>query len=346
MFSQIIINNIGKKLFPNKIFNFNFKDKIIKKYRKIYYQKFDYKISIFFFISSFFITLFFNIFYFDFIFDFLSITNIYFINFFIFFIFFIFQFILIYLFFFFIFLSYIEIQYKKIEDEIEIALPEFLDNLVSLLKGGILFQKTLLESVPKDKKLFVKEMIHLNSKLLLGDNIENVIKNFRKEMSSPIIKRTFFLIEQGLNGGGNFILALEKISQNLKTIFNLNENVKSSTAGFSIIINMITIFITPILFALSYTLLNFIGKLFNLISDSNENFSFIQQVPEEFKTSLIIFSIAMIFIITFFSFLIVAYLNNKKIYQVLLSIPFFIGISIILYFFFKNLLNGFLLGLI
>ena len=53
---------------------------------------------------------------------------------------------------------------------------------------------------------------------------------------------------------------------------------------------------SPLLFALALTLLNFIGQLFSLLSESNSQLGFVASVPEEFTIYLNTFSIDLYFI--------------------------------------------------
>lgn len=230
---------------------------------------------------------------------------------------------------------------KKTEAEIEDDLPEFIDNLVSNLKGGVSLEKGLLQSVRKEQKELLKEITLINEKIMMGRSVQEALKEFRLRFNSAIINRTFFLIEEGIKGGGNLAAPLERISENLKRIYNLDEEIKSSASGFTVIISFITILIAPLLFGLAITLLGFIGNLFGLLAGSNTSFFSLVAIPEEFTTYLRVFSYAMIILITFFSSLIIAQLKNEKTYTAIKYLPIYIFISVMLYNIFSEALIGF-----
>ncbi len=342
------LKNINKKTFgesivPEKIYKFKYKLELEKVYEKLYFDNIHYgKISNIFFISQIvaftcYLILYptINIYFYNyltsgimwkFITIFLSWSILSFFS---------------YYFFLLAYFLYHNSKFRQIETEIENDLPEFLDNLVSNLKGGVSLEKALLKSVRKEQLSLLKEVTLINEKIMMGQGVEQAIGEFKDRFDSPVIKRTLFLIEEGLNGGGNLADPLEKISQNLKKIYELNDEIKANAGGFTVVIQIITLVVTPLLFALALTLLTFIGNLFAILSKSNADFLQVSAIPVEFTTYLQIFSYAMIILITFFSSLIIAQLKNEKIYEALKYVPIYIVISIFLYMQFSKLLLGF-----
>lgn len=237
-------------------------------------------------------------------------------------------------------------KYKKSENEIEKDLPEFLDNLVSNLKGGIALEKAFLKSVRPEQKALLKEVTLINEKIFMGTNVKDALHEFRNRFQSPVINRTFFLIGEGIKGGGNLAAPLERISQNLKRITLLDEEIKGNAGGFAIIIKGITMIVAPLLFALALTLLNFIGQLFELLMESNSEMSIVSAIPPEFAEYLLVFSYSMIIMITLFSSLITSQLKNEKMYTAIKYLPIFIIVSIGLFKIFSTVLLSFFSGII
>ncbi|NQZ85595.1 MAG: type II secretion system F family protein [Nanoarchaeales archaeon] len=348
--NKINKNELGKILIPNKIQRMDYKKELEEVYEKLYYNKINY----------------------------VMITNLFFLSILISFIAFIYfypallnngtfgpliqsslilKFIIIYLSFVILnilvynsvllgYFLYHDGKFKKYENEIEKDLPEFIDNLVSNLKGGISLERAFLKSVRPEQKALLKEMTLINEKILMGKSVEQALIEFRNRFDSAVLNRTFFLMGEGIKGGGNLAAPLERISQNLKRITNLNEEIKANAGGFAIIIKGITIIVAPLLFALALTLLNFIGQLFSLLSESNSQLGFVASVPEEFTIYLNTFSIAMIVMITFFSSLITSQLKNEKTYTAIKYLPIYIIISLFLFKSFSGILLGFFGGII
>jgi len=235
----------------------------------------------------------------------------------------------------------IQAKFREAEAEIERNLPEFIDNLVSNLKGGISLEKALIKSVRVEQKALVREVTLINEKVMMGASVISALVGFRDRFNSPIIKRTIFLIEEGLKGGGNLSKPLERISENLKRIYALNEEVKANSAGTAIVIKIISLVLAPLLFALAITLITFISRIFSLLDGSGGDFVSVAQIPQTFIEYLSTFSLFMIVLITVFSSLIISGLNNEKNYESLRFLPFYIFLSTLIFKFISDFLIEF-----
>jgi pilus assembly protein TadC len=333
--------SFGKMIIPEKIFRFKFKEELENIIEKLYFDNLNYLI-----ISNiFFLSLILSLIGYFFVYDYIYILfNDYFYNsIWKSFIIFVSWFILnIFVYYFLLFFYYFknDAKFKRDEEEIEKDLPEFIDNLVSNIKGGISLEKSLLKSVRPEQKALLKEVTLINQKILMGQDVYQALKEFRLRFESQVINRTFFLIEEGIKGGGNIAAPLERISENLKRIYNLDEEIKGSAGGFSMVIRAITIVVAPLLFALALTLLTFIGNLFQLILKSGSQVLPVAAIPEEFSTYLVIFSYSMIVLITFFSSLITSELKGEKIHESIKYVPIYLILSVIIF----NILSKILLG--
>ncbi len=232
-------------------------------------------------------------------------------------------------------------RYKVIEEDIERDLPEFIDNLVSNLKGGISIEKAILKSVRYEQKSLLREVTLINEKIMMGDSVYKVLEEFRARFPSPVINRTFLLIGEGVRGGGNLTSPLERISENLKKVYLLDEEIKNSSAGFSIVIRGIALILAPILFSLALTILIFVRDLFELLSKSGGELGSFASIPQEFVSYLEVFSYAMICLITIFSCLITSQLKNERQFVAFKYIPFYLVFVILLFNFISGILIGF-----
>lgn len=330
----------GKSITPEKIYNLDFKNKLNEVYEKLYSDNFNYMIITNLFFISILLSLMTYIFLYPYIYVYF---NAYFSMgvFYSFIIDFVGFFLVNLFIYYFLILAYFFSKQKKFKEkelEIEKNLPEFIDNLVSNLKGGISLEKALLKSVRKEQKALLEEVTLINEKVLIGRSVLEALREFRKRFSSSILNRTIFLIEEGIESGGNLAKPLEEISKNLKKIYMLNDEIKAGAGGFSVVIKIISLFVAPLLFALAITLLNFIGNLFSLLSKSGTDFLSVSAVPIEFIQYLKIFSYAMIILIVLFSSLIVSQLKNEETFEAIKYLPLNVLISIFLYWQFSSFL--------
>lgn len=332
---------IGKSLTPPKIYKFNYKKELEQIHQKLYFDNLNYKTITNLYVISVFITISFFLYTYENFYS-IGLINPYFYNIItktivigiaLFIENIIFYYIVLFVYFF-----IHDSKFKKNEAEIEKDLPEFLDNLVSNLKGGISLEKALQKSVRPEQEALLTEITLINQKILMGTNTFEALKGFRERYDSQIINRTFFLIEEGIKNGGNIAAPLERISENLKRIYNLNDEIKANSGGFGVVIKAITVLVAPILFALAITLLRFIGDLLKIMAESGTDLLAVGEIPDEYTQYLIIFSYAMISLITLFSSLITSELKNEKIHESIKYIPIYIAIAIGIYIIAKNIL--------
>ena len=336
--------NFGKFVLIESFFNIEVKKNLEEIYEKAHSNKLNYFAITNFFILSYILSVFifsyiYNVLFkqiFDYSFKFLFIDFLFF-----FFIYFI-TFLTIYLLMLLFYYSYKDYLFRKIQIEIEENLPFFLDNLTSNLKGGISLKESFIKSVPKESKLFLKEIIKLNSKMIYGENEYDAINSFRKKFNSVMLDRTFFLILQGIKSGSNISDSLLTISKNLRKVYEIDNEIKITTSGFEIIIKLIVFLISPLLFALSLTLLTFISSLFDLISKKEALLSIQVVLGNEVFFYFTIFSICVIILTTFFSSLIISHFKSKKFYDSIKWLPFQLIFSIGIYIILRNsLLSSF-----
>jgi pilus assembly protein TadC len=324
---------IGHFLIPNKILKFEYKKKVSKLYEDVYNNRFNYRvITDLFFLSSI-IGFFSYLFYYEFIFNlvkpligesviaiFLLIFTTWTTS----------HLLIFYTLLFTYFFSKTGI-FKKRTEEIENDLPEFLDNLISNMKGGLTLEKCLIKSVSPHQETFFKEITLINTKMMLGKTVVESLEEFRNKYNSPVVSRTFFLIIEGIKGGGNLVRPLEKVSQNLKKIYMLNNEIKSNISGTTAIIKLLTVIVAPILFSLSITLLDFISKLFELMASTKADIVSISSIPVEYIGYLSDFSHAMIILISLFSSLIVTSIRGEETHEAMKYLPINITIGIIIF---------------
>ena len=339
--------NLGKILTPDKILSLKYKERVKLVFERVKNDRIHFEVIFYLFLASFFITLIIFLFFFDdiyfllenfmndFIYTVLTITFVYFIlN------------IVVYWSILMMFLMYYDSQLEAYEREFEKDLPDFLDNLVSNLKGGYVLEKALVKSVRDDQKVLMAEVTLINEKVMAGTAVIDALLDLRYRFKSPIIARTFFLIVEGLKGGSNMTTPLERISTNLKKIYLLNEEVKSNVGGFTVIIRAIGGFLSPALFALAITLLVFIGDLLVLLSGNEAQVINVSELPEEFVGYLVTFSYAMIVLVSIFSNLIIAQLKGEEEYRAFKTIPITIIISCSIYYFLSGILIAYFSGIL
>ena len=240
----------------------------------------------------------------------------------------------------------IYIRTKKMED----LLPDFLQVVSSNLKGGASFENAILGAIKPRFSILANEMAEVAKKVMTGHDIGTALSELGKKYNSPMLRRTIDLMVTELEGGGEIASMIDGIVKNIKETKELKEEISASVIAYIIFIASIVIVIAPLLFALSFHLLNIIlsfvtklggasvsagsamGGLAISVGKSTTN-------PSDFKY----FSIAALAVISFFSSMIVSIVEKGNIKGGLKYIPIFLIGSLIIYFILIELL-GFIFG--
>src|SRR3989338_2726653 len=209
---------------------------------------------------------------------------------------------------------------RKMEEE----LPDFLQVLSSNLKGGMTFEKSLWTAVKPRFGVLGSEMAKASKKVMTGYEVSKALTEMAEKYDSLMLNRTVDIMISELDSGGNVAELIDRIVENLKEVKELKDEMSASAIAYIIFISVIVIVISPLLFALSFHLLNLILKFVGQLAFAAQRasslpfaFSQVNINPQDFK----IFSLLAIFVISFFSSLIVAIVEKGDIKSGVKYIP-------------------------
>lgn len=163
---------------------------------------------------------------------------------------------------------------KKIEE----VLDDYLGFVSENIKGGMGLDRALWEAVKPEFGVLAKEIQIVAKKVATGEQFEQALEEFSSKYDSPMTKRSFNLITEGLGSGGELASIIDKIVDNIRETKLLKQEIIAANTTYVIFIAMIVIFIAPLLFALSHQLLmilmNFASKMGPALSRTSMNLSF------------------------------------------------------------------------
>ena len=233
---------------------------------------------------------------------------------------------------------------KKMEEQ----LPDFLQVLSANLKGGMTFEKALWAAIKPRFNVLGSEMAKASKKVMTGYEVSKALVELADKYDSLMLRRTVDLMISEVESGGNIAELIDRLVDNLKETKALKDELSGAAIAYVIFISVIVIVISPLLFALSFHLLvlilNFIAKISVVAQRAPAlPFAFSQAGvnPADFKT----FSLLAIFVISFFSSLIVSTVEKGDIKGGVKYIPIYVFGSVSLYFLFMKVL-GTLFGVI
>ncbi len=228
---------------------------------------------------------------------------------------------------------------KKMEEQ----LPDFLQVVSANLKGGMTFERALWSAIKPRFNVLGNEMAKASKKVMTGYDVGKALTELADKYDSLMLRRTVDLMISEVESGGNVSQLLDRIVENLKETKSLKNEMVAAALAYMIFISIIVIVISPLLFALSFNLLKVLINFINKLSIGTQNVSALPFVfskvgidAEDFRK----FSIISLFVISFFSSLIVAIVEKGEIKAGVKYIPIYIIGSIGFYYLFMKILSS------
>ncbi|MBN1157476.1 type II secretion system F family protein [Candidatus Woesearchaeota archaeon] len=232
--------------------------------------------------------------------------------------------------------------------KMEAVLEDFLRYVSENLKGGMSFEKALWDAIRPKFGILAVEIRLAAKKVMTGQDVEQALMEFTDKYDSPMLKRTFSLIVEGMKGGHKVADLLDRIEVNIRETRELKEEIVATNSTYVIFLSIITLVIAPGLFGLSYNLLLILQSIGAGISTSGGitnlpiNLGNMSVDPRMYRT----FSIYAIAVTGFFGSLIVSIINKGNIKQGIKYIPIYVGISLVMYAIFRTLLTAIFSGIV
>jgi hypothetical protein len=167
----------------------------------------------------------------------------------------------------FVYRLYIDVKIQLRIKDMEEKFPEFLSVLAINMRAGNNLDIALESSTGPEFGYLSDEIKLIVRKIKLGGGVEEAINEFKKKYDSDMINDTFDLILLSWKKGGNTAVLVERIYDNIKSSRFLNEKIVASVANYKIFLTLLALGITPAMFALSYHLIDLIGRITSEISN-------------------------------------------------------------------------------
>ncbi len=238
---------------------------------------------------------------------------------------------------------YLDIRIYKRTREIEEILPDFLQFVSGNLKGGMSFDRALWGAIKPRFGVLAAEIEIVAKKVMTGGDVDKALTDFTKQYDSPILKRSFGLIVEGMKGGAEIAGLIDKVIENIKETQTLKKEMAASVTTYTIFITFIVIIVAPGLFGLSFQLLNIVSSFASKLGAAGGGggqmpirFAEVSVNPDDFK----MFSRGSLGIIAVFSAMIISIIKRGDIKGGVKYIPVFLVISLINYEIFYRVLSN------
>ncbi|MBD3203271.1 hypothetical protein GF327_03185 [Candidatus Woesearchaeota archaeon] len=155
--------------------------------------------------------------------------------------------------------------YHKVR-KMEEVFPEFLDELSLNLKSGLSLENAMENSLEKEFTYLNDEIERVCKKISVGNDLEESVKEFTGRFDSEIIEETFDLILISWKKGANTPPLVDRMADNIEETRYLQKKVIASVTSYKIFLSIVSLIITPAMFALAFHLVNLIRSMLNKIS--------------------------------------------------------------------------------
>ncbi|MBI2549899.1 hypothetical protein HYV83_01835, partial [Candidatus Woesearchaeota archaeon] len=97
---------------------------------------------------------------------------------------------------------YLDLRIFNRTKKMEAVLPDFLRLVSENLKGGMPFERSLWSAIKPEFGILSQEVRLAAKKVITGAEVDDAVVEFTSKYDSPMLKRSFDLILEGMKGGG------------------------------------------------------------------------------------------------------------------------------------------------
>lgn len=236
---------------------------------------------------------------------------------------------------------YIDLMIYQRTKQIEEILPEFLQYVASNLRGGMSFDRALWSAIKPRFGVLSAEIEVAAKRVMTGEDVDVALKEFTQMYDSPMLRRSFDIIIEGMKGGGKIVYLIDKVIENINDSQTLKKEMAASVTSYVMFISFIVIVVAPALFALSYQLLIIVNSFASKIGDTAGanlpiKFSNVSIIPADFMN----FSMIAIGVISSFSSMIISIIRRGDIKGGIKFVPVFFGLGLLDYQIFMYVLEN------
>ena len=249
---------------------------------------------------------------------------------------------------FFAFLFYAYISYKKVrrKNEIEDVLSDYLELVAANVGAGMTIDQALWYSVRDKFGILAEEMELVAKKIMAGQDIDNALHEFTDKYDSEILKKSFILLVESIESGGEVASLINRIAWSVKENQILKKEIAANISMYAIFIGFAALVAAPLLYSLSHRIIIVMSELTGKIDLSSVTSTVSTKLPIQTigsgitATDFKVFAFIMLFITSLFSGMIISIVKKGSIKEGLKNIPVYVVVSMLLFLLFSVILTG------
>ncbi len=255
--------------------------------------------------------------------------------------------------------TYLNLTIYNRTKEMEDRLPDYLSLVVTNLRSGMSFDKSLWAAIRPEFGVLAREITMVSKKVMTGNDTADALTEFAKRYDSPILRRSMNLIISEIESGGEIASVIERVIENLRKTHQLKKEMAASVVSYMIFISIITMVLSPILFALANTILKVILGFAVQIAHSQsgsvsvggaasviKTFGKLSTVGDQLSRDFHTFSYIALGTVSIFAGMIVSIIEKGDIRGGVKYIPVFVSITMVLFYFASRILAAMFAGLL
>ncbi|MBS3134804.1 type II secretion system F family protein [Candidatus Woesearchaeota archaeon] len=247
----------------------------------------------------------------------------------------------------FAFLFYGYITYKKVKrrNEIEDVLSDYLELVAANVGAGMTIDQALWYAIRDKFGVLAYEMETVAKKIMAGDDMEKAVYEFTDKYDSPILKKSFVLLIESIESGGEIASLISKIAWSVKENQIMKKEIAGNVTMYTMFIMFASVIAAPLLYSLSHRIIIIMSDLTQKIDLSSVT-SVSTKLPIQTigqgisATDFKIFAYIMLFVTSLFSGMIISIVKKGSIKEGLKNIPYYIIASISLFLLFSVILTS------
>lgn len=230
---------------------------------------------------------------------------------------------------------YLDLRIFNRTKRMEAVLPDFLRLVSENLKGGMPFERSLWSAIKPEFGILSQEVRLAAKKVMTGSDVDEAIVEFTSKYDSPMLRRSFDLILEGLKGGSRTADVIDRVIDTTEETKELKAEMTATNLSYIIFVVIIVVVVAPGLFTLSFQFLTILQGLGERISSTGVgqataglpiSFGNVSVDPAKFRD----FSRYALMVISAFSGMIISLISKGSIRAGIRFVPFlFIGSQVV-----------------
>ncbi len=248
-----------------------------------------------------------------------------------------------------VFMIYLDLLMFRRKLSVEEVLPDFLQLTSANIRAGMPIDRALWFAVRPRFGVLAKEIEDVAKRTLAGEELSVALVNFAKRYDSLILLRSVYLLNEGMDAGGDVGDLLNKIALNIQDMRGMKKEMSANVTTYVIFISFAAMIAAPFLFGLSNQLLHIVQSIAGDVAAGGGikgggiGLS-INMSSDNIKMSdYRIFAYSCLAVSSIFSAVIVATIKKGNVKEGLQYIPIYLIVSLIV-FYFASVILGTLMG--